>query len=102
MSLWGASKHKVYTDKTQQLLKNGHVLNNTVIVSEVKKWKKKVVMGADWLIIFPMKLIYRIGDFMTILRLIGNPLPKIGSRCYAGRRKKYDALLHSVWKLDHY
>jgi len=41
MSLWSASKHKVYTDKTQQLLKHGYVLNNTVIVSEVKKWKKK-------------------------------------------------------------
>lgn len=45
MSMWSASKHKVYTDKTQQLLKNGHVLNNAVIVSEVKKWKKQGCYG---------------------------------------------------------
>ena len=45
MSMWSASKQKGYTDKTQQLLKNGHVLNNTVIVSEVKKWKKNCYWG---------------------------------------------------------
>ena len=36
---------------------------------------------------------------MTIPRLIGNPLPKIGSRCHAGRRKKYDALFALCLKI---